>query len=96
MQATKTDVHLKQIQAILSPVITNTGISNLNLSNASGHKIEFTCKVNDKFWNVRLLPTFHGLEVKIHGQDILNSKALISRVFRDTFPLLPADNDSQF
>jgi hypothetical protein len=86
-KATKSGEHLPLLQAILAPVTQDTGIGKLYLSNATAHKIDCLCEVNSVLWSVRLLPTFHGLEVKIHGKDYKDSKALISKVFREAFPL---------
>ena len=86
MKATRTDEHLPMLRVILAPITADTGITELHLSGATAHQISLFCHLHGVLWRVRLLPTFHGLEVKIDGKDFNGSKALISRTFRKAFP----------
>lgn len=86
MRATHTDEHLPMLQGILAPITADTGISQLHLDGATAHQISMFCQLYGVSWRVRLLPTFHGLEVKIDGKDFNGAKAFISRTFRKAFP----------
>jgi hypothetical protein len=84
MRSTGSDQHMHHVRRALDPLTENTGISEVGIVRATAHEVIMTCNAGRNKRTVRLLPTFHGVEVKIDGQDD-GSKASISKVFKEAF-----------
>lgn len=83
MKATQRKDYLPVLQKILDHITNNTGIERLSLNNATTHQITFLCRANDVVWVVRVLPTFHGLEVKIDGNAAFTPCACLGKQGND-------------
>lgn len=77
---------VEAISEILAPVVEQ-GVEVLEVIYATHHKIILMVTFHGVLWRVRVLPSFHGVELKVDGTDN-GSKAELSRIFREAYPLL--------
>lgn len=70
------------IAKLLSPLVDETGISQLEVAEVTHHKIRLFCHYNKASWRVNLIPSFNGVEVRIDGRDYDSSKTKLAKLFR--------------
>lgn len=75
----------RQIINMLSPLTSNTGVSNLTLTEANQHQVKLSARYHNVQWVVRLIPTFHGVQVMVDGRDRNGAKKEIAAIFKQHY-----------
>lgn len=73
----------QQTRRYLVPLI-ESGVTNINLSKVTAHEVFMWVSYQDKRWPVLLVPSFHGMEVKIEGKDA-NVKSQLAKLITEAF-----------
>lgn len=87
-QATGSPENMLTIKEIVSKIPVDTGVVR-----ATAHRVDLEVVYRGQIWDLRLLPTFHGVEVKVLNKDFGGAKSELSKFFRDTFPMAPSPLD---